>query len=129
MDELMRMAGVDLGLDIREGLGRFDLDEMRRAFRRDKLIPRSLASEMNKMAPENSEPVYSITGSYQPGSHLRAVVLLKPLLELLVLDEWKDRGPLVAEAFGVGPLIVFACFVSACRLGGPISADRRQSSR
>lgn len=66
MDELMRMAGVDLGLDIREGLGRFDLDEMRRAFRRDKLIPRSLASEMNKMAPENSEPGYSITGGYQP---------------------------------------------------------------
>ena len=55
MDDL-RLAGADLGLDIREGMGRFDLDEMRRAFRRDKLIPRSLASEMNKMAPENSEP-------------------------------------------------------------------------
>lgn len=66
MDELMRMAGVDLGLDIREGLGRFDLDEMRRAFRRDKLIPRSLAREMNEMAPEYSEPEYSMTGSYQP---------------------------------------------------------------
>ena len=68
MDELMRMAGVDLGLDIREGLGRFDLDEMRRAFRRDKLIPRSLAGEMNmnQMAPEYSEPEYSMTGSYQP---------------------------------------------------------------
>ena len=48
------------------GLGRFDLDEMRRAFRRDKLIPRSLAGEMNKMAPEYSEPEYSMTGSYQP---------------------------------------------------------------
>ena len=66
MDELMRMAGVDLGLDIREGLGRFDLEEMRRAFRRDKLIPRSLAGEMNEMAPEYSEPGYSMTGSYQP---------------------------------------------------------------
>ena len=63
-----RMAGTDLGLDIREGLGRFDLDEMRRAFRRDKLIPRSLAGEMNmnQMAPEYSEPEYSMTGSYQP---------------------------------------------------------------
>lgn len=62
----LRLAGEDLGLDIREGLGRFDLDEMRRAFRRDKLIPRSLAGEMNKMAPEYSEPEYSMTGSYQP---------------------------------------------------------------
>ena len=39
---------------------------MRRAFRRDKLIPRSLAGEMNKMAPEYSEPEYSMTGGYQP---------------------------------------------------------------
>ena len=62
----LRLAGEDLGLDIREGLGRFDLDEMRRAFRRDKLIPRSLAGEMNKMAPEYSEPGYSMSGSYQP---------------------------------------------------------------
>ena len=62
----LRLAGEDLGLDIRVGLGRFDLDEMRRAFRRDKLIPRSLAGEMNKMAPEYSEPGYSMTGSYQP---------------------------------------------------------------
>ena len=62
----LRLAGEDLGLDIREGLGRFDLDEMRRAFRRDKLIPRSLAGEINKMAPEYSEPEYSMTGSYQP---------------------------------------------------------------
>ena len=56
----LRLAGEDLGLDIREGLGRFDLDEMRRAFRRDKLIPRSL------MSPENSEPEFTLTGSYQP---------------------------------------------------------------
>ena len=59
MSEL-RLAGEDLGLDIREGLGRFDLDEMKRAFRRDKLIPRSL------MSPENSEPEFTLTGSYQP---------------------------------------------------------------
>ena len=65
MSEL-RLAGEGLGLDVREGMGRFDLDEMRRAFRRDKLIPRSLAGEMNKMAPEYSEPEYSMTGSYQP---------------------------------------------------------------
>ena len=62
----LRLAGADLGLDIREGMGRFDLDEMRRAFRRDKLIPRSLAGSMNEMAPEFSEPGYSMTGSYQP---------------------------------------------------------------
>ncbi|HCA36602.1 MAG TPA: hypothetical protein DEP13_08180 [Gammaproteobacteria bacterium] len=62
----LRLAGADLGLDIREGLGRFDLDEMRRVFRRDKLIPRSLSGEMNKMAPEYSEPEYSMSGSYQP---------------------------------------------------------------
>tara|TARA_B000000532_G_scaffold235112_1_gene220168 strand:- start:231 stop:446 length:216 start_codon:yes stop_codon:yes gene_type:complete len=62
----LRLAGADLGLDIREGMGRFDLDEMRRAFRRDKLIPRSLAGSMNEMAPEYSEPEYSMTGSYQP---------------------------------------------------------------
>tara|TARA_Y100001938_G_scaffold149896_1_gene238531 strand:- start:2437 stop:2652 length:216 start_codon:yes stop_codon:yes gene_type:complete len=62
----LRLAGADLGLDIREGMGRFDLDEMRRAFRRDKLIPRSLAGGMNEMAPEFSEPGYSMTGSYQP---------------------------------------------------------------
>ena len=65
MNEL-RLAGNELGLDIREGMGRFDLDEMKRAFRRDKLIPRSLETGFNKMAPENSEPEYSMTGSYQP---------------------------------------------------------------
>ncbi len=65
MNEL-RLAGNELGLDIREGIGRFDLDEMKRAFRRDKLIPRSLQTGFNKMAPENSEPEYSMTGSYQP---------------------------------------------------------------
>lgn len=59
MSEL-RLAGEGLGLDVREGMGRFDLDEMRRAFRRDKLIPRSL------MSPENSEPEFTLTGSYQP---------------------------------------------------------------
>jgi len=61
-----RLAGEDLGLDIREGMGRFDLDEMRRAFRRDKLIPRSLEKDFNAMAPERSEPGFSLTGEYQP---------------------------------------------------------------
>lgn len=65
MSEL-RLAGEDLGLDIREGMGRFDLDEMRRAFRRDKLIPRSLEKDFNAMAPERSEPGFSLTGEYQP---------------------------------------------------------------
>lgn len=62
MDEF-RMAGTELGLDLREGLGPMDLDNLSRAFRRDKLIPRSLMSDMK---PENSEPEYSLTGSYQP---------------------------------------------------------------
>lgn len=62
MDEF-RMAGTELGLDLREGLGSMDLDNLSRAFRRDKLIPRSLSSDMK---PENSEPEYSMTGSYQP---------------------------------------------------------------
>ena len=61
-----RMAGTDLGLDIRDGLSPFNLNEMRRVFRRDKLIPRSLQTGFNKMAPENSEPEYTLTGSYQP---------------------------------------------------------------
>jgi len=56
----LRLAGEDLGLDIRHGLAPFNLNEMKRAFRRDKLIPRSL------MSPENSEPGFSLTGSYQP---------------------------------------------------------------
>lgn len=58
-----RLAGEELELDIRDGLGRFDLDEMRRSFRRDKLIPRSFS---NEMAPENSEPGFTLTGSVQP---------------------------------------------------------------
>ena len=33
---------------------------------RDKLIPRSLVSDFNEMAPENSEPEYGMSGSYQP---------------------------------------------------------------
>ena len=49
-----RMAGTELELDIRDGLSPFNLNEMRRAFRRDKLIPRSLVSDFNEMAPENS---------------------------------------------------------------------------
>ena len=65
MDDL-RLAGADLGLDIREGMGRFVLVEMWRYFRRDKLMPRSWAGVLNKMAAVFSEPEYSMTGSYQP---------------------------------------------------------------
>tara|TARA_B100001121_G_scaffold297093_1_gene303149 strand:- start:355 stop:558 length:204 start_codon:yes stop_codon:yes gene_type:complete len=61
MSEL-RLAGTELGLDLREGLGSMNLDNALR-FRRDKLIPRSLQSAM---APERSEPYFSMTGSYQP---------------------------------------------------------------
>jgi hypothetical protein len=62
----MRLAGRELELDIRAGLDGFDLDEMRRAFRRDKLVPRSLAGDFMKMSPENSEPEYTLSGRYQP---------------------------------------------------------------
>lgn len=58
----LRLAGTELGVDLREGLGSMDFDNMMR-FRRDKLIPRSLESAM---APERSEPYFSMTGSYQP---------------------------------------------------------------
>lgn len=62
----MRLAGRELELDIRAGLDGFDLDEMRRAFRRDQLVPRSLAGDFMKTSPENSEPGYTLSGRYQP---------------------------------------------------------------
>lgn len=62
----VRLAGQELELDIRAGLNGFDLDEMSRAFRGDKLIPRSLARDFMKMSPENSEPEYTLSGRYQP---------------------------------------------------------------
>lgn len=65
MDEL-RFAGEDLGLDIRDGLSNGSLSELRRSMRPDKLVPRSLMGDFHAMAPEHSEPGYSLRGRYQP---------------------------------------------------------------
>lgn len=66
MDDQLRMAGSALGLDVREGLANGSLSELRRAMRADKLIPRSLMQDFHAMAPEHSEPGYSLRGQYQP---------------------------------------------------------------
>jgi hypothetical protein len=69
-----RMAGEGLGIDLREGLSDpGNLRELRR-LRADKLIPRSLglgpdaltAASSSPMAPERSEPGFSLSGGYQP---------------------------------------------------------------
>jgi hypothetical protein len=63
--EGLRFAGDMFDLDLREGLKDNNLDSLRRVFRRDKLIP-SLYKTFNEMSPENSEPEYTMSGSYQP---------------------------------------------------------------
>ena len=62
----MRMAGDLLGIDLNEELPDASIDSLRRGFRRDKMIPRSLMSGFQEVEPENSQPGYSMTGSYQP---------------------------------------------------------------
>lgn len=71
----MRYAGSELGLDLREGLSDVgDVREWRRALRADRMIPRSLgiseaefyAPAASVMAPEHSEPGYSLSGAVQP---------------------------------------------------------------
>ena len=62
----MRMAGELLGIDLNEELSDASIDSLRRGFRRDKMIPRSLMSGFQEVEPENSQPGYSMTGSYQP---------------------------------------------------------------
>ena len=62
----MRMAGDLLGVDLIEELPDASIDSLRRGFRRDKMIPRSLMSGFSSVEPENSQPGYSMTGSYQP---------------------------------------------------------------
>ena len=70
-----RLAGESLGIDLRDGLSDpGQLRELRRAMRTDKLIPRSLglrpgaltAASSSPMAPERSEPGYTLSGGYQP---------------------------------------------------------------
>ena len=60
------MAGDLLGIDLNEGVSDASIDDLRRGFRRDKMIPRSLMSGFQEVEPENSQPGYSMTGSYQP---------------------------------------------------------------
>ena len=62
----MRVAGELLGIDLNEELSDASIDRLRRGFRRDKMIPRSLMSGFQEVEPENSQPGYSMTGSYQP---------------------------------------------------------------
>jgi len=63
----LRLAGDAFDLDVKKGLQRGDIEGIRRAFRRDKMIPRSLMKDFgNSMAPENSQPEYALSGSYQP---------------------------------------------------------------
>jgi len=62
----MRMAGELLGVDLNEGITDASIDDLRRGFRRDKMIPRSLMSGFGTVEPENSQPGFSMTGSYQP---------------------------------------------------------------
>ena len=62
----MRVAGELLGIDLNEELPDASIDSLRRGFRRDKLIPRSLMSGFGTVEPENSQPGFSMTGSYQP---------------------------------------------------------------
>ena len=62
----MRVAGELLGIDLNEELPDASIDSLRRGFRRDKMIPRSLMSGFQEVEPENSQPGYSMTGSYQP---------------------------------------------------------------
>ena len=60
------MAGELLGIDLNEGVPDASIEDLRRGFRRDKMIPRSLMSGFQEIEPENSQPGYSMTGSYQP---------------------------------------------------------------
>jgi len=65
--EGLRIAGDVFDIDLRDGLKNDDIENLRRGFRRDKLIPRSLLKDFqNDMAPEYSQPEYALSGSYQP---------------------------------------------------------------
>lgn len=62
----LRFAGEMFDLDLKKGLKSGNLDELRRALRADKMVPKSLIGSFNEMSPENSEPEYTMSGSYQP---------------------------------------------------------------
>ena len=64
-----RMAGDQLALNLNEGLNQLGLDDLRR-IRTDKAVPSSFGSSYGtarlEIQPENSEPGYTESGSYQP---------------------------------------------------------------
>ena len=64
-----RFAGQQFGLNLNEGLEALGLEDLRR-IRADKAIPRSFGSSYGqaslRIVPENSEPGYTESGSYQP---------------------------------------------------------------
>ena len=70
----MRLAGDVFDFDVKDGLSGGNIDSLRRGFRADKMSPKSLSRgfydfkdiNRNEMAPENSEPEYTLTGGYQP---------------------------------------------------------------
>ena len=69
--EGLRFAGdlfnLDDQMDFEDEMNIGDLSSLKRGFRRDKLIPRSLFKDFqNEMAPEYSQPEYALNGSYQP---------------------------------------------------------------
>ena len=64
-----RFAGDQLVLNLNDGIEQLGLDDLRR-IRTDKAIPSSFGSsygqESLSIVPENSEPGYTESGSYQP---------------------------------------------------------------
>lgn len=62
----LRMAGTEVGVDLRAGLRNGSLDELRRAARTDRVVPGSLMRDFHATAPERSEPGYTLSGRYQP---------------------------------------------------------------
>jgi len=61
---MSRYGGDIFDIDLNEEISEPDLRSKMR-FRMDKMIP-SFDQAFNEMAPENSEPMYSRSGSYQP---------------------------------------------------------------
>jgi hypothetical protein len=62
----LRLAGTGLGLDIRDGLSNGSIGGLRQGFGTGRLMPQSLMGDFHAMAPEHSEPGYSLRGRYQP---------------------------------------------------------------
>ena len=61
-----RLAGTEFGLDLRAGLGSMDFREKMRMRNDKKISLPELSLIPNEMAPENSEPYYTLMGGVQP---------------------------------------------------------------